>query len=83
MSFVHNSTDLLVHLQPGHCVLDVIAQTKKPRLPQSQSSAHQVKEVFTFPFDLKCSMLQFETSFPEKKNGDNVCSMTYILNVLA
>lgn len=84
VSFLYCNTDLLVHLQPGHCVLDVIAQTKKPRLPQSQSSAHQVKKVFPFPLDLKYSMLHFQTNFPENTNRYLLqTDQCLILNVLA
>lgn len=78
MSFVYCNTDLLVHLQPGHCVLDVVAQAKKPCLPQSQSSAHQVKKVFPFPLDLKYSVLHFQTNFPENTNRDDLKCISMI-----
>lgn len=43
----------LFHLQPSNCVLDIVLEPKEPCLPQSQSSAYQVKKVFSFPPDLK------------------------------
>jgi hypothetical protein len=44
---------LLVHLDPGYSVFDIILEPEKPRLSQSQSPAHKIKKIFPLPFDLK------------------------------
>lgn len=44
---------LLVHLDPGYSVFDIILEPEEPRLSQSQSPAHQIKKIFSLPFDLK------------------------------
>ncbi len=43
---------LLVHFQPCHSVFDVIPQTKKPGLPESQCPAHKFKQILSFPLQL-------------------------------
>lgn len=43
----------LVHLQPSNCVFDIVLKPKKPCLPQSQSPAYQIEQIFSLPFDLQ------------------------------
>lgn len=48
----------LVWFQPGIGILYCVPESKKPGLPQTNSSTYQVKEVFTFPLDLKRKELE-------------------------
>lgn len=46
-------TDPFLLFQPGVSVLHRVSESKEPGLPQPDGATHQVKQIFTFPFDLR------------------------------
>lgn len=44
---------LLVHLEPGHGVLDRVLQAEEPGFAKPQGPAHQVKQVLPLPLHLQ------------------------------